>query len=392
MYKILCNVKSKDFKNMLQDALFSYSLEYDINFFNGRLCEFEAKKFEEYNKFIIDEEDFGQQEIIQRLVTSKGQKSIIAITNSINSVSNKQILLTGILTHFVDSPIYSLLNKLEGLSSIEIAKETLKEKASFNKQKLIVISSASGGVGKTTIAINLADILAAKNKKVLLIDMSVYSDFAAKLQLKHNNGLNNFIASLIQNNENGEIDKTLLNNFVYKQLMKNYSFDILYGLTSLRAEKITANVINIFIRIISQHEYDYVIFDTDSFMTEVNLALIDCSDHIVLVSVPDVGCGWKLIQQKELYEYIQSVNKCSLVINKFTKKSGFSCKQLEREIQYPLIGIVPYSSQIALESNNGRLFSNSSATEFKTYINYIANAFEPIFSKTELKIKKSVYS
>ena len=45
----------------------------------------------------------------------------------------------------------------------------------MKKAEVITVTSVKGGVGKTTTVLNLAGIYASDNKKVLIIDMDLYS-------------------------------------------------------------------------------------------------------------------------------------------------------------------------------------------------------------------------
>ena len=66
--------------------------------------------------------------------------------------------------------------------------------------KIICVSSVKGGVGKTTITINLAGIYSLMKKKVLIIDLDLFSGgVAACLDLKNKKDIFMMIDSLSNN-------------------------------------------------------------------------------------------------------------------------------------------------------------------------------------------------
>ena len=66
--------------------------------------------------------------------------------------------------------------------------------------KTICVSSVKGGVGKTTITINLAGIYSLMKKKVLIIDLDLFSGgVAACLDLKNKKDIFMMIDSLSNN-------------------------------------------------------------------------------------------------------------------------------------------------------------------------------------------------
>lgn len=386
MKKILCTLKDKDFYERLLVAYQELKVRGEVIYSD----QLNPDEIEDYSKLIIDKEQLTDVELLNKVIQRLGAGNVILITDGLNDETTKQFLFTGIHIHYENSPVYSLINKLEGLVSIDNAKKNLMESMSKSGQKFIAVTSAAGGVGKTTLTLSLADALSKKNKKVLLVDMSIYSDIASKLQIKHTNGLNNLISSILQNSDKGLSEKrteSLKNNIVRFE-KKNLYFDVLFGLTPLNAEKISSEVIDEIIKLIRESDYEIVLFDTCSSVSEMSLALVECMDTVLVVSLPDIGNGWKLIKQKELYECIQVTEKCRLVINRYSKKSGFSGKQLERELQYPLLGVIPEDDQMMYYSNSGKLMSQYSQKVTGTYINYIAHQLEPVFGPAETKIRK----
>jgi Mrp family chromosome partitioning ATPase len=387
MNKILFISKNFEFYKSLQETYMSL----------GRRCEFyhsdniDWELVRDANKIIVDESSVADVNILNNILTEKGSNNVVLLFRGYGSELSKQFALAGAHIHFINSPLYSLVNKLEDATTIEKAYEH-KTKMSTNtgRTKLLAITSAMGGTGKTTLAINLADVLSRKRKQVLVVDFSIYSDVAAKLQIQYKNSLNNFISTIIKDYGTDNIDHKIhsFKNNVFHYQKKNVNFDLLFGLTPIQAEKMTSEVVEEIIKTIQKFEYDVVIFDTSSVDSETNLALIECVDTILTVSVADVGSGWKTILQKELYECIQATEKCRLVVNRFSKKSGFSCKQLEQELQYPMIGVLPENPQLGFWSNGGKLISQSNQGSFLPYLNYIAHQIEPVFTREEIKTKK----
>ena len=81
----------------------------------------------------------------------------------------------------IDSEITQTLVGLDGISEVEInvifevpKDERIKGVGSSNIKTLIAVASGKGGVGKSTISVNLAVLLAQMGAKVGLMDADVY--------------------------------------------------------------------------------------------------------------------------------------------------------------------------------------------------------------------------
>lgn len=385
MKKILYISKNRDYLEKIQETYLE--LHKICEFTHGET--FMQEDVMNANKILIEEDQILDVNIMHALIRDKGAENIVLILKSQESNLAKHFVLSGIHMHYMSSPLYSLLHKIEGITTIENAQENARENLKKSGTKLVALTSPMGGSGKTTLALNLADVLSQKKKKVLLVDLSIYSDVAAKLQIPYKNSFNNLISTIIKDIEVG-LQENKMNSFknnVYHYEKRNTNFDILFGLTPIQAEKITSEVIEEIVQIITAFSYDVVLFDTASGVSEMNLSLVECVDTVLSVSLADVGSGWKTILQKELFEIVQVTKKCRLVINRFSKKSGFSCKQLEKELQYPLLGVIPENAQVGFYANSGKLISQSNQKGFQNYINQIAHEILPVFTRTEIKTR-----
>lgn len=165
--------------------------------------------------------------------------------------------------------------------SIENAREWLlsqnKNRGAFKLKRAtkIAISSGKGGVGKTTVALQLAKTLSEK-KRVLLIDCDFnLSNTAIKLKLPLNN---NFYDLITQKKDFQDC------------LIKFSGFDLLSGCNgSIDLFNGKFEFEKIIIDIVRTHEnsYDYVIFDGPAGMGRETLVLNAYCDHCIVVVTPD---------------------------------------------------------------------------------------------------------
>lgn len=141
--------------------------------------------------------------------------------------------------------------------------------ASKKNGKVISISSVKGGVGKTTMAINLAGIYYMMKKKVLIIDADFYSGGVSTwLDIRNKKDIYMMIDSISNNRYSNITDYvTSYNNGI----------DILASPRDPRsAMKIESKYIPIILEF-AKREYDIIIVDTNHIMNEVNLMILDNS-------------------------------------------------------------------------------------------------------------------
>lgn len=146
--------------------------------------------------------------------------------------------------------------------------------------KIISISSVKGGVGKTTMAINLAGIYYAMKKRVLIIDADFYSGgVSAWLDLRNKKDVFMMIDS-ISNNRYSNIS-----DYVVEY---NNGIDVLASPRDPRsALKIDSKYIPMIFEF-AKREYDVVIVDTNHIMNEVNLMILDHSDMSLFMVTNDL--------------------------------------------------------------------------------------------------------
>lgn len=146
--------------------------------------------------------------------------------------------------------------------------------------KIITISSVKGGVGKTTMTLNLAGIYCELNKRVLIIDLDLYSGgIATSLNVKNKKDIYTMIDS-IANNRFTELKKYVATY--------NKNIDVL---ACPKDPRMGAKVSGRYIPVIfdlAKKEYDVVLVDTYHILDEINLTALDYSYMTLFIITNDI--------------------------------------------------------------------------------------------------------
>ena len=135
--------------------------------------------------------------------------------------------------------------------------------------KIISVSSVKGGVGKTTTVLNLAGIYSLMDKKVLIIDMDLYSGgVAATLDIKNKKDIFMMIDCMANNRF------TTLKDYITSY---NRNIDVLASPKDPReAMQIESKYIPMIFDT-AKKEYDVVLVDMNHILDEINLTIMDYS-------------------------------------------------------------------------------------------------------------------
>jgi pilus assembly protein CpaE len=232
------------------------------------------------------------------------------------------------------------------------------------KSKVITVFSTKGGVGKTTIASNLAVCMArTTKKKIALIDLDLqFGDIAIMLNVS----VKNTISDLIK--EVGQLDSSLMEEY----LVTHFS-----GVKVLPApikpeyaEYITGNHVEKIINILREN-YNYIIIDTSANFHETVLTSLDMSDRILLVSTLDLPTIKNVKAGLDVMETLHyPKEKIKIVLNKASEQYGIKYKDFESTLRYPISSYIPEDSQTVITSAN--------------------KGFPFVMTRTETKVAKAI--
>ena len=149
-----------------------------------------------------------------------------------------------------------------------------------NNGKIITISSVKGGVGKTTLTVNLAGLYFLMKKKVLIIDLDLYAGGIATITNVDNKKDLYMLVDALSNNKQVE-----LRDYVYSY---NKGIDILASPRDPRdVSKIESKYINKVFDL-AKYDYDVILVDTSHSLDEVCLMAIDASYNTLFVITNDL--------------------------------------------------------------------------------------------------------
>jgi len=211
------------------------------------------------------------------------------------------------------------------------------------QSRIITVFGAKGGIGKTTIAVNLAVLLAKMGKKVAIIDadlqfgdVNVYFDIDPK----------DTIAELSQGKDSGNID-------AIKRIMALHfsGVSVVCAPKSPEyAEYVTANIVETMINTMRPY-YDYVLVDTAPQFNDVTMAAIENANLVLLVAAPDISTLRNTKISLNILESLQQREKTEIIVNRMTK-GMISIKDMQRVLGVQVKNTIALDFKIAANCHN----------------------------------------
>lgn len=304
-----------------------------------------------------------------KLLTNK----IIATSTDYSTDMIVQAMRSG-AREFLPKPILKtdLQRVIEALSRQENEQEN-------SASKIITIYSNKGGIGKTTVATNLAaEISKTTNSKVALIDLNLQlGDISTFLNLNPSFDVAYVIKNLINKKSN-----SILNAF---EKYKNTELYILSDPSYIeQSESITPQQIESLFKVLKKI-FPYIVVDMSSNIDPNSLKILDCSDLILfttIVNIPAIRNAQRCLNLFKSRRYPK--DKVKIIVNRFMENDEITTNDIETTLGEKIYWKIPNNYFSIMESINKGL----TVSEVNTNSN-IANSFRNLATTISDEIVES---
>jgi pilus assembly protein CpaE len=220
---------------------------------------------------------------------------------------------------------------------------------SLHTGEVLVLFGAKGGIGKTTIAVNLAAAIANETKqRVALVDMDVQMGDVALL------------LSVVP--ERSVVDAAVNADRLAPDFLSSLLYTDRSGVRVLPAPAtpedsadLTAVQIGQIIEALSR-TFDYVVVDTSPVLNDINLTILEKATLILLMTTPELPSlkRTKISLGLLLKSWNFSEEHIKLIVNYPYAHNGVMLSDIETTLDYPIFWKVPYDANVAQSVKAGR--------------------------------------
>ena len=219
--------------------------------------------------------------------------------------------------------------------------------ASQSEGNVITVFSAKGGVGKTTIATNLAVYLASRGHRTLLIDLDLsFGDVGISLQLLPTTSVMDAVAMT------GHMDQAGVAALITKH--DQTGLDVICAPPDPGdADRIPATVVQELIRV-ARLDYEFIVIDTPPSFTEHVLTACDVANALVLIATLDIPAVKNLRIALDTLDALGNPKDSRIILlNRADTKVGLDAQDVQEAIKSPIAVSVPSSLAVPSSINRG---------------------------------------
>lgn len=332
-FKVIIIDRDETTRNIVKDYLTNISdVETTAEFVDYNMgYDFAVKQNECIVLFDISDNPSTAEQTIKKLYDNNKNAYIIALSNKTSTDTIIKIMRAG-AKEFINKPVI----KSEFINTINEITDSKKTTANNNSCKIISTFSNKGGIGKTSIAVNLAVELAETTKeKVALIDLNLQlGDVSTFLDLNPSFDMS-YVVSNIQN-----LDETNILNTLTRY--KNTSLYVVADPVNIeKSKEITTEQIKMLIETLKK-TFSYVIIDIGTNIDGKTIAALDASDLILLIAIVNLPAIRNIQRCMNLFKKLQYPNdKIKLVLNRYMENEEIKTSDIEDVVNQKVYWKIP---------------------------------------------------
>ncbi len=274
---------------------------------------------------------------VETLTVGSRTWPVIGLSSQGDRETMRKAMLAGVRDYLV-SPVSGedLRRAIVSIHNTEQARRRAAEGGHAGRVGTIVtVFGVKGGIGKSTLATNVAVGLAQETKQhVVLVDLDLqFGDDAVMLDIVPTLT----IADAAQGLE--RMDPQLISGFLAEHPSR---LKLLAAPTDPEgAEAITGEQVTQVLEALAATN-DYVVVDTGAAIDDISMPALDLATIVVLTVVPEVTCIRRSKAALTLMqEWGYSRDKLKLVVNRTRRRAEVSIKEIEQVLDYPIHAEIP---------------------------------------------------
>ncbi|MGD8893955.1 MAG: AAA family ATPase [Desulfobacterales bacterium] len=283
---------------------------------------------------------------VQDLVNSGEVGEVFFVSNHSDPAVLRKAIRIG-AREFFNMPIEDeeIKYALEGYKG---RREKAERGETFKDGKIINVIGSKGGVGTTTVAVNLAVSLAEKKsvQSVALIDMNLlFGEIPLFLDIDPKYNWSEITKNI------SRLDTTFLKNILS---VDSSGVCVLPSPNYLSKQSMATPAIMERLLLLMRRMFDFVVIDGGQSLGDMSLKILELSDTVLLISILSLPC---LSNTNKLLRTFHDLGfppkeNIKLLINRYLKKSDISIKDAETSLTKEIFWAIPNDYQTAITATN----------------------------------------
>lgn len=335
--------KNENSREVIKAYLQECSFISDIKLFGNYTEGYEQLKQQSENCIVImdisSEQDNDIKEIAEKIKLCTSKLIIMSSDYSTNTII--KALRVG-AKEFLPKPVLKedLIRVLSRVASLAAGEDN-------SQSKIITIYSNKGGIGKTSIAVNLAEELARVTKvKTALVDLNLQlGDVSTFLNLNPAFDVNYVIRNMLDKSED-----------LFIKAFEKYKDTSLYVLSDPsyieQSESITPQQITELFKALKK-VFPYIVVDMSANIDANSLKILDCSDWIIfttIVNIPAIRNAQRCLNLFRSRRYPK--DKVKIIVNRYMDNDDIKIEDIENTLGEKVYWKIPNNYFTIMEAVN----------------------------------------